>query len=59
MSSLNINITQAKSIIDALIQENSDFPLWHSIRAQLEFIGHDFDEDGAFKNSADLEVVKK
>ncbi len=56
---LNTNIAQAKSLVDVLLQVDPDFPLWISIKNQLDFIENDFDENGVFKKSADMERVKK
>jgi hypothetical protein len=59
MNILNVDISIAKALIADLLLENPDFGLWKSISAQLEFIADDFDEDGNFKNSANVENVKK
>ncbi|EIK42930.1 hypothetical protein O59_001211 [Cellvibrio sp. BR] len=59
MNLLNTNIAQAQSLVDALLQENPDFPLWRSIKNQLDFIESDFEVSGSFKKKSDLEMVKR
>ncbi|UUA74888.1 immunity protein Tsi6 family protein [Cellvibrio sp. QJXJ] len=49
---------KAQSIVDALLQKNPDFPLWRSIKNQLDFIESDFEVSGSFKSNSNIEMVR-